>query len=215
MTKVWPHSDYPLRKVGTMTLDRNPENYFTQIEQAAFDVSNFVPGIDASPDKMLLARIFSYADAHRYRVGTNYAELPVNASHSPVNSYSKEGAMRHGFTPAERPVYAPNSFGGPVADATRSTESAGWHNDGELIRAAAGLHADDDDFGQAGSLVRDVMSADERERLASNVAGHASRITVPGLLDRVIGYWRQVDFGVAERVSALIATTKPGVESDH
>ena len=213
VTKVWPHDDYPLRKVGTMTLNRNPENYFTQIEQAAFDVSNFVPGIDASPDKMLLSRIFSYADAHRYRVGTNYAELPVNAPHAPVNSYSKEGAMRHGFNPPTEPVYAPNSLNGAAADPTRSAESPGWQSDGELIRAAAVLHSDDDDFGQAGALVRDVMSPEERERLASNVAGHASRITMPGLLDRVIEYWRHIDGGIADRVSELVEPARPGVEA--
>ena len=128
VTKIWPHSDYPLIKVGTMTLNRNPDNYFTQIEQAAFDVANFVPRIDASPDKMLLARIFSYADAHRYRIGTNYAELPVNAPHTAVNSFSKEGAMRHGFTAPDVVVYAPNSFGGPAADRTRTAESAGWQS---------------------------------------------------------------------------------------
>jgi hypothetical protein len=99
-----------------MTLDRNPENYFAQIEQATFAPSNFVPGIAASPDKMLLARIFSYADAHRYRVGTNHAQLPVNAPHAPVHTYSKEGAMRYTFNDADAPVYAPNSVGGAHAD---------------------------------------------------------------------------------------------------
>jgi catalase len=94
ITKVWPKAEYPLIPVGTFTLNRNPENYFAQIEQATFAPSNFVPGIAASPDKMLQARIFSYADAHRYRVGTNHAQLPVNAPVSPVNSYSKDGAMR-------------------------------------------------------------------------------------------------------------------------
>ncbi|HXR43855.1 MAG TPA: catalase-related domain-containing protein, partial [Pseudolysinimonas sp.] len=140
------------------------------------------------------------------------AELPVNAPHSPVHSYSKEGAMRHGFAPPSVPVYAPNSFGGPAADRARSGEGPGWRNDGELIRAAAALHADDDDFGQAGSLVRDVMSADERERLASNVAGHASRVTIPGLLERVIEYWRRIDQGVADRVSELIGDPLSGVK---
>jgi catalase len=193
-----------------MTLNRNPENYFTQIEEAAFDVSNFVPGIDASPDKMLLARIFSYADAHRYRVGTNYAELPVNAPHSVVNSYSKEGAMRHGFNLPTVPVYAPNSVGGPAADPARSADVTGWRSDGELIRAAATLHSEDSDFGQAGALVREVMTVAERERLASNIAGHASLVTAPGLLERVIEYWRQVDGALAKRVAELVAIAKHG-----
>ena len=101
LTKVWPHADYPLIKVGTMELNRNPENYFAQIEQATFAPSNFVPGIAASPDKMLQARIFSYADAHRYRVGTNHAQLPVNAPKNQVNNYSQDGA---GALPLQRPV---------------------------------------------------------------------------------------------------------------
>ena len=141
LTKVWPHADYPLIKVGTLELNRNPENYFAQIEEAAFAPSNFVPGIAASPDKMLLARIFSYADAHRYRVGTNYQQLPVNAPHAaPVHSYSKDGAARYTFDAPSGPVYAPNSLGGPVADPARAAESAGWESDGELQRSAATLH---------------------------------------------------------------------------
>jgi catalase len=95
LTKVWPHGDYPLHKIGRMVLDRNPENYFAQIEQASFEPSNLVPGIGPSPDKMLLGRLLSYPDAHRYRIGTNYAQLPVNQPKSPVNSYSKDGAMRY------------------------------------------------------------------------------------------------------------------------
>ncbi len=210
VTKVVSQKDYPLIEVGRMTLDTNPENYFAQIEQAAFDVSNFVPGIDASPDKMLLARIFSYADAHRYRVGTNYAEIPVNAPAVPQHSYSKEGAMRHTFHAAGVPVYAPNSFGGPVADPVRAGESSGWHSDGDLIRAAAVLHAEDDDFGQAGTLVRDVMHDVERDRLVANVVGHASAVTLPGLRERVIEYWRRIDPQVGARIAAGLEPEEPG-----
>ncbi len=210
LTKVWPHSDYPLIHVGEMTLDRNPENYFAQIEQATFAPSHFVPGIAASPDKMLLARIFSYADAHRYRVGTNHEQLPVNAPISPVNSYSKDGAMRHGFSSPETPVYAPNSFGGPHADPVRAAESAGWESDGELIRAAAELHAEDDDFGQAGTLVREVMDDAARERLVSNIAGHVSKVTIPELRERVLQYWRNVDLTLGDRVADALEPSAPG-----
>ena len=116
LTKVWSHKDYPLIEVGKWTLNRNPQNFFVEIEQAAFEPSNVVPGIGFSPDKMLLGRVFSYADAHRYRIGTNYAELPPHRSRAAqVNSYSKEGAMRHYFNGPEVPVYAPNSYGGPHA----------------------------------------------------------------------------------------------------
>ena len=94
LTKVWPHADYPLIEVGRMTLDRNPTDYHAEIEQAAFEPNNLVPGIGPSPDKMLLARGFSYADAHRARMGANYKQLPVNAPKVPVHSYSKDGAMR-------------------------------------------------------------------------------------------------------------------------
>ena len=139
-----------------MTLDRNVSDYHTEIEQAAFEPNNMVPGIGPSPDKMLLARLFSYADAHRYRIGTNSRELPVNTPHAAeVRSYSKDGHMRH-HNPGD-PVYAPNSKGGPRADTVRFGEPAGWHTDGDMVRVANSLHAEDDDWGQPGTMVRDVM----------------------------------------------------------
>ncbi|KAA6436087.1 catalase [Agrococcus sediminis] len=203
LTKVWPHGDYPLIEVGRMTLDRNPENYFAEIEQAAFSPAHFVPGIAASPDKMLQARIFSYADAHRYRIGVNHAELPVNAARATeVHSYDKEGSMRHGFRPASAPVYAPNSFGGPAADAAAAGDDRGWQSDGELIRAAATLHPEDDDFGQAGTLVREVLTDPERERLVANIVGHVGKTRVPEIRARAIQYWKSVDAGLGARVEA-------------
>lgn len=212
LTKVWPHSDYPLIEVGTMTLDRNPENYFAQIEQAAFAPSNFVPGIAASPDKMLLARIFSYADAHRYRVGTNHAQLPVNAPKSPVHSYSKDGPMRFDFQKSEVPVYAPNTTGGAHADPARAAESTGWESDGELTRAAATLHPEDDDFGQAGTLYREVLDDDAKARLVANIAGHVSKVTRPELRERVLQYWANVDTSLAQRVAEALEPSAPGAD---
>jgi catalase len=212
LTKVWPHSDYPLIEVGTMTLDRNPENYFAQIEQAAFAPSNFVPGIAASPDKMLLARIFSYADAHRYRVGTNHAQLPVNAPKSPVHSYSKDGPMRFDFQKSEVPVYAPNTMGGAHADPARAAESAGWETDGELTRAAATLHPEDDDFGQAGTLYREVLDDDARARLVANIAGHVSKVTRPELRQRVLQYWANVDSSLSQRVAEALEPSAPDAD---
>ena len=121
LTKVWPHGDYPLIKVGTMTLNRNLTDFHTEMEQAAFEPNNLVAGIGLSPDKMLLARGFSYADAHRARLGVNYKQIPVNTPKAPVHSYSKDGAMR--TVNVTDPVYAPNSYGGPtggpVADRRR------------------------------------------------------------------------------------------------
>ena len=205
VTKIWSHTDYPLIKVGTMLLNRNPGNYFAEIEQATFEPSNFVPGIDASPDKMLLARIFAYADAHRYRVGTNYAQLPVNAPHSPVHSYGKDGHMRHDYRDASEPVYAPNSVGGPHADPARANDGAGWQSDGEMSRAAATLHAEDDDFGQAGSLYRDVMDDGAKARMVGNIAGHVAQVTRPDLLERVFEYWTNVDADLGARVRAAVS----------
>jgi catalase len=115
LTKIWPHKDYPLIEVGVMELNRNPENYFAEVEQAAFNPANVVPGIGFSPDKMLQARIFSYADAHRYRLGTHYEALPVNAPRCPVRHYHKDGLMRFFDNNATHPdaYYEPSSFGGP------------------------------------------------------------------------------------------------------
>ena len=122
LTKVWPHADYPPVTIGRMVLNRNPENYFAEVEQAAFEPSNMVPGIEPSPDKMLLGRLFSYPDTHRYRIGPNYLQLPINQPKSEVNSYNKDGAMRYRHS-ADQPVYAPNSYGGPAADEERYGES--------------------------------------------------------------------------------------------
>ncbi len=204
LTKVWSQKDYPRIKVGTMTLNRNPENFFAQIEQAAFEPSNMVPGIGASPDKMLLGRLFSYPDAHRYRIGANYTQLPVNAPRSPVNSYSKDGAMRYDFNPAEAPVYAPNSYGGPHADAERWGTQGAWDFEPTMVRAGYIQHAEDDDWAQAGILVREVMDDAQRERLAGNIAGHALNAVSEPVLLRVFEYWRNVDKTLGDKVEQLV-----------
>jgi catalase len=207
MTKVLPHADYPLVEVGKMTLDRNPTDNHSQIEQLAVEPSNMVPGIGPSPDKMLLGRMFSYPDAHRHRIGTNYNQLPVNAPQSPVHSYSKDGNMR--YVTVSDPVYAPNSKGGPQADTDRYGEPAGWHTDGDMVRAAQTLHADDDDWGQAGSLVRDVMSEAERDRLVSNIVGHLLDGVTEPVLERAFEYWRNVDKDLGRRVEDGVHAGKP------
>src|SRR6266436_1868596 len=118
LTKVWPHADYPLIEVGRLTLDRNPTDNHSQIEQGAWSPSNLVPGIGASPDRMLLGRLFSYPDAHRARLGVNFTQIPVNAPVAPVHAYSKDGIGRvHNVTD---PVYFPNSKGGPQADSAHN-----------------------------------------------------------------------------------------------
>ncbi|MGW9177567.1 catalase, partial [Streptomyces decoyicus] len=187
LTKVWPHGDYPLIEVGRMTLNKNPEDYFIHIEQAAFEPSNMVPGVGPSPDKMLLGRLFSYADTHRYRIGPNYAQLPPNRPHAPVHSYAKDGPMRYEPSRAARP-YAPNSYGGPAADTLRYGEPAGWETGGEMVREAYTLRRDDDDFGQPGTMVRQVLDDAARDRLVGNVSGHLLNGVSRPVLDRALQY---------------------------
>ncbi|MFE2161718.1 catalase [Streptomyces lydicus] len=200
LTKVWPHGDYPLIEVGRMTLNRNPEDFFVHIEQAAFEPSNMVPGIGPSPDKMLLGRLFSYADTHRYRIGPNYAQLPPNRPHVPVHSYAKDGPMRFEPSRAARP-YAPNSYGGPAADTLRYGEPAGWETGGEMVREAYTLRREDDDFGQPGTMVREVLDDAARERLVNNVSGHLLNGVSRPVLDRALQYWRNIDKNVGDRIA--------------
>ncbi|MGH3562283.1 MAG: catalase, partial [Mycobacterium sp.] len=196
--------DYPLIDVGNFTLDRNVTDYHAEIEQAAFEPSNVVPGTGLSPDKMLLARGFSYADAHRARIGTNYNQLPVNAPKVDVHSYSKDGAMR--FRNASDPVYAPNSVGGPKADPARAAEMR-WYADGEMVRQAYTLRKDDDDWSQAGALVRNVLDDGAWERLASNIIGHVSDGVAEPVLSRVFEYWHNVDPDLGKKVEEGCART--------
>lgn len=175
LTKVWPHADYPPIDVGVMELNQNPNNYFAEIENAAFAPSNVVPGISWSPDKMLQARIFAYADAHRYRLGTHYESLPVNAPRCPVHNYHKDGAMN--FSAAGRnganAYYEPNSFDGPIEDSTVHEPPLRISGDADRYDHRVGH----DDFSQVIELFARVMNDDERERLFSNIA--ASMTGVP------------------------------------
>jgi catalase len=199
LTKVWPHGDYPLTEVGRLTLTRNPTDYHTEIEQAAFEPNNLVPGVTLSPDKMLLARGFSYSDAHRARLGVNYKQIPVNSPVVPVHSYSKDGVMR--VQNVSDPVYAPNSKGGPAAD-SEHLFPVGWYADGDMVRSAYTLHADDDDWGQAGTMVREVLDDDARARLVGNIVGHLLDGVTEPVLERAFEYWRNVDKGLGEKVES-------------
>ena len=165
LTKVWPHGDYPLIEVGVLELNRNPENYFAEIEQSSFSPSNVVPGISWSPDKMLQARIMSYADAHRYRVGTHYEALPVNRPRCPVHHYHMDGPMRFDAPKGTDAYYEPNSFGGPVENPAVAEPPL-------KIAGAAGRYdhrVGNDDYSQAGALFR-LMSDDQKQQLFGNIA---------------------------------------------
>ena len=210
VTKVWPHGDYPPIAIGRLVLDRNPENYFAEVEQAAFEPANMVPGIGPSPDKMLLGRLFSYPDAHRYRIGTNYQQLPINRPLAEVHNYNKDGAMRYRHN-GSQPVYAPNSYGGPTADETLADPS--WDvASGEIGRFADELHAHDDDFGQARALYREVMSRTDREHLAENIVAHLSTDVSDDVKLRAVQYWTAVDPDLGARVAVGLSHDPAGLE---
>ncbi len=164
LTKVWPHKDYPLIDVGIMELNRNAENYFAEIEQSAFEPSNIVPGISFSPDKMLQARILSYSDAHRYRMGANYAALPVNKPQSEVNHYHRDGKLRFDGNFGDALNYEPNSFGGPKEDPRYLEPPLKISGDADRYNHREG----NDDYTQPGDLFR-LMNDDQKQQLFSNV----------------------------------------------
>ncbi|MCC7343613.1 MAG: catalase [Deltaproteobacteria bacterium] len=198
LTKVWPHGDYPLIDVGVLELNRNPENYFAEVEQASFSPANVVPGIGHSPDKMLQFRIFSYADAHRHRLGVNYESLPVNRPRCPVHSYHRDGAMRFDGNEGGKVNYEPNSFGGPVEDPRFKEPPLKISGDADRYDHREG----NDDYSQAGDLFR-LMSPAQRELLMDNIA--AAMQGVPAeFLRRQIEHFRKADpaygEGVAKRV---------------
>ncbi|TDL83657.1 catalase [Palleronia sediminis] len=170
LTKVWPHSDFPLIEVGEVEMNRNPENYFQMVENAAYSPSNVVPGIGFSPDKMLQARIFSYADAHRYRLGTHYEALPANAPKAAanVNHYHKDGPMRFFTNDFGNPdaYYEPNQYDGPVADFSKKEPPL--RIDGDADRYV--VEDADADYVQPRQLYLEVLDQDERNRLHHNMA---------------------------------------------
>lgn len=205
VTKVWSHKDYPLIEVGKLVLNRNPQNYFAEVEQAAFSPASFVPGIEASPDKMLQGRLFAYADAHRYRVGTNHQLLPINRPIVETNNYQRNGYMRFDDNGGSAPNYEPNSY----ADAPKETpenkitpfEVSGF--------ADSVAYDSDDHYSQPRALFRDVLNDEERERLMQNFADHLSGVTREGIVERQLKLFEKVDPELAAGVEKRIGTQTP------
>lgn len=169
MTKVLPHGDFPVMPLGRFVLNRNPANYFAEVEQAAFCPGNFVPGIGPSPDKMLQARILFYHDAHRYRLGPNYHLIPVNSPKgAKASTYQRDGTMRVDGNEGAAPNYYPNSFGGP--EPQPDVAEPGIEVSGKTGRQPH-IHPNDD-FIQAGTLYSKVMSDMDREHLIGNIVDH-------------------------------------------
>jgi catalase len=199
LTKVWPHSDYPLVEVGKLTLNRNVENYFAETEQSAFSPSNIVPGIGVSPDRMLQARLLTYPDAHRYRLGANHQHIPVNAPRNQTHTYQRDGAMAGVGIPADGSVnFWPNdqtAVGAPAPSElptepplpTEQEAAVGWYDNRE-----------EDNFSQAGDLFR-IMSDDQKQQLFNNIAGGLVHAT-PSAQEAMLGYIERADSDYAAGV---------------
>ena len=198
LTKVWPHKEYPLMEVGVLELNRNPENYFAEVEQSTFSPANVITGIGHSPDKMLQFRIFSYADAHRHRLGVNYEQLPVNRPQCPVNSYHRDGAMRADDNGGGAVNYEPNSRGGPVENPPMQEPPLAIDGAADRYDHRKG----NDDYGQPGALFR-LMNADQRTRLCANLARAMAGVP-EDIINRQIAHFAKADKDYAEGVRAAI-----------
>lgn len=166
LTKVWPHGDYPLIEVGVLELNRNPDNYFAEVEQVAMSPSNVVPGIGFSPDRMLQGRLFSYGDAHRYRLGVNHQQIPVNAPRCPFHNYHRDGAMRVDGNSGNGATYEPNSFGvfqqqPDFSEPPLSLEGAADHWN----------HREDNDYFSQPRKLFELLSPEEHQRMFERIAG--------------------------------------------
>ncbi|KAF1314264.1 Catalase, partial [Globisporangium splendens] len=205
VTKVWSHAQYPLIEVGRLVLNRNPENYFAEIEQIAFSPSHLVPGIETSPDKMLQGRLFSYPDTQRYRLGVNYQQIPVNKPRCEVRTYQRDGFATVNGNMGGLSNWFPNSTD-PAAP-QESTQHAFHTYSGDHAVVTKYSTKDDDNFSQVSDFYRKTLDADARERLTSNIAGTLSKASKP-VQDRAITNFLKVDphYGqrVQEKVDALV-----------
>jgi catalase len=195
VTKIWSHQDYPLQEVGRMVLNRNPENYFAEVEQATFSPGTMVPGVEPSPDKMLQGRLFAYSDAHRYRVGPNHNLLPINRPRVEVNNYQRDGAMRFDDNGGGSVYYEPNSLGGP-AEVPEQKQTA-FEVTGVAESVAYNHH---DHYTQAGTLYR-LMSKEERVRLIENIVAAMNPIEREDIKLRQIQHFYKADPEYGERVA--------------
>lgn len=207
VTKVWSQKDYPLIEVGEMVLDRNPENYFAEVEQATFSPGTFVPGIEASPDKMLQGRLFAYHDAHRYRVGTNHQMLPINRAKNEVNNYQRDGAMRFDANGGGSVYYEPNSQSGPAE--TAANKQSGFAVSGVAESVAYDHH---DHYTQAGDLYR-LLTEEERTRLVDNIVNAMKPVEGDEIKLRQIRHFYKADPEYGTRVAEGLGLEVPKEEA--
>lgn len=209
LTKVWPHAQYPLLEVAELALNRNPANYFADVEQSAFEPSNVPPGMGFSPDKMLQARLLAYPDAHRYRLGVNYAALPVNRPHAcPAHTYHRDGTLRFDDNGGHGPNYEPNSFGGPVENPAHCEPK--FMISGEVRRHDH--RQGNDDYTQAGDLFR-LMTPAAKARLIDNIV-NSMRSVPRRIQEKQIQHFLEADpaygGGVAEGLGLKLAEAAAG-----
>lgn len=199
LTKVWPHADYPLIEVGVLELNKNPENYFAEVEQAAFTPANVVPGIGFSPDKMLQGRLFSYGDTHRYRLGINHHQIPVNAPRCPFHSFHRDGMGRVDGNGGATLNYEPNSFG-EWREAKHATEPP-LALDGQA--ADRWNHrVDEDYYSQPGALFR-LMNDDQKQQLFGNIGRHMAGVPEE-IQRRQLEHFRRADPAYAAGVAKAL-----------
>lgn len=199
LTKVWPHADFPRRPVGVLELNRNPDNYHSDVEQVAFSPGNIVPGLGFSPDKMLQGRLFAYHDAQLYRVGTNHQQLPVNRPRCPVHHHQRDGAM------ALANGGSATNYSSVVAHGT-SRQGFGHGDPGWTLEGGAGRfdsRAQDDDFTQAGNLFR-LLTAAQKDSLVRNIAGALSGVAID-IRERQLAHFDRADgaYGAGVRRALL------------
>ncbi|NIK80560.1 catalase [Paenibacillus castaneae] len=195
VTKVWSQKDYPLQEVGRMVLNRNPDNYFAEVEQATFSPGSFVPGIEASPDKMLQGRLFAYSDAHRYRVGANHNTLPINRPASEVNNHQRDGQMRADGNGGASIYYEPNSYGGPTESPEHKPVPFEVSGEADSIG-----YDHDDHYTQPGDLYR-LMSEEERGRLIDTIVGAMKPVEKDEIKLRQIGHFYKADPDYGQRIA--------------
>lgn len=204
LTKVWPHADYPLIEIGELELNRNPENYFAEVEQAAFTPANVVPGIGFSPDRMLQGRLFSYGDTQRYRLGINHHQIPVNAPLASVqNNYHRDGAMRVDGNGGGRVNYQPNRFG----DYRQSAYALEPRLEAGAFADHYDHREDDDYYSQPGALFR-LLSDEGRERLFANIARSMAGIPQE-IIDRQLVHFTKADPAYGAGVAKALGVKLP------
>lgn len=207
LTKVWPHAEFPLIEVGILELNRNPVNYFAEVEQAAFKPSALVPGIGPSPDRVLQARLMSYADTHLHRLGVNHHQVPVNAARCPVMNYSRDGALASAQHYGGAPNYFPSSVPGTPRPDPASADPA-WRL-GETIVDRYDSTVDHDDYTQPGNLFR-LFDAAQRDRLAARIAGGLSQARQEVQL-RMLCHFFRADPEYGQRVAEKLGVTIPAM----